>query len=105
MSDIATNNTPQILIEFPQKPGIQQVSLTPENVSKKSANALEAAMSTIRQMSDKVAAAVKDIAHKPSEVEIEFGLKFDVESGVLIAKTGMEAGLNVTLKWDLTEKK
>jgi hypothetical protein len=105
MSDTTSSDAPQVLIEFPQKAGIQQVTLKPEDVSKKSAEALDAAMTTIQQMSDKVTAAVRAVAQKPSEVEIEFGLKFDVETGVLIAKTGVEAGLNVTLKWDLTEKK
>lgn len=105
MSDTTANDTPQILIEFPQKAGIQQVSLTPKDVSKKSAKALDAAMHTIQEMAHKVTTAVTGIAHKPSEVEVSFGLKFDVESGVLIAKTGLEAGLDVTLKWDLTEKK
>ncbi len=105
MSDTTTNDTPQILIEFPQKAGIQQVSLTPENISKKSANAMEAAMSTIQQMAQKVTTTVKKMTYKPSEVEVSFGLKFDMESGVLIAKTGVEAGLDVTLKWDLKEDK
>ena len=103
MSDATPNDTPQILIEFPSKPGIQKVSLKPKDVSEKSAKALDAAMQTIQQMADKVTSTMWEIAQKPSEVAVEFGLKFDVESGVLLAKTSVEAGLNVTLKWNLRE--
>jgi len=101
MTTVTIDENAPILIEFPPKAGIQQVSLSLEDLGDKSAKAFESAMKTIQQMGQRVTTAVKSMAQKPSEVEVSFGLKFDVESGVLIAKAGMEAGLNVKLKWEL----
>jgi hypothetical protein len=39
------------------------------------------------------------MAERPAGVQVAFGLKFDAEAGAFIAKTGMEASVNVTLTW------
>lgn len=39
--------------------------------------------------------------NKPGHIEIGFGITFDGEVGVLIAKASMGASINVTLTWDL----
>lgn len=88
-----------VLIEFVQPPGVQQVALTPSQVAEKSAQALDSAMSTIRQMAGRVCATVAGMAERPAGVHVAFGLKFDAEAGAFIAKTGMEASVNVTLTW------
>jgi len=40
------------------------------------------------------------ISENFKEVQVEFGVKLDVEAGALIAKTGVEATINVTLTWE-----
>jgi hypothetical protein len=51
-------------------------------------------------MSQKVNSTVKDMEGHPNHVEVDFGIKFDTEAGIIIAKASMEASLNVKLTWD-----
>lgn len=58
-------------------------------------------MELIRACAEEVAATVQRVsaAARPSEVEVELGVKFDGEVGAVISRTGIEAHLQVTLKW------
>jgi len=89
----------QILVDFPVRQGVRQVALTPADVARRSTEALESAMSTIRGMAEKVCATVADLPRRPESLEVEFGLVFDAEAGALIARTGVEAALTVRLSW------
>jgi S1-C subfamily serine protease len=66
----------------------------------KSDTLMDRAMSTIQQMAERVNTAVKDVKERPNRIEIQFGIKFDEETGVVIAKSPAEASLNVKLTWD-----
>ena len=96
-----------ILVEFAPRPGVRQVSLAPEDIAKKSAQALDKAMSTIRLMGQRVTETVKsiDLVDRPSKVVLEFGLKLDTEAGALIAKSGAEASFKVALTWERPDEK
>ncbi|MCP4537992.1 MAG: hypothetical protein GY832_12685 [Chloroflexi bacterium] len=112
MTEEFTINTGEddILVEFAplQRPGVRQVSRTiaPEEIAGKSALALDKAMSTIRQMGNRVTETVKsiDIVDRPNKVELEFGLKLDAEAGAYIAKASTEASFKVVLVWEQSEK-
>jgi hypothetical protein len=54
-------------------------------------------------MAERVTSATRDLARRPDEIEVEFGLKLDAAGGALLARAGVEAHLTVTLKWDATE--
>ncbi|MEO0889086.1 MAG: CU044_2847 family protein, partial [Pseudomonadota bacterium] len=43
--------------------------------------------------------ALSNLARKPDELEIEFGLKLNGEVGALIAKASTEANFTVKMKW------
>jgi Trypsin-co-occurring domain 1 len=88
-----------ILVEFAQRPGLQQVALTPVELAQRSAAAINKAMAIIHQMGDRLQGTVASMAQRPDEMQVSFGLKFDAEAGAFIAKTGVEASLNVTLTW------
>ncbi len=62
-------------------------------------------MQLIRTCAEQVADTVRKVneAVRPDEVEVKFGVKITGETGALIAKSGTEAQLEVTLKW--AEKK
>lgn len=66
----------------------------------KSDRAIEKAMTFIQEMSKKVNSTVKDMEGKPNHVEVQFGIRFDAEAGIIIAKASMESSLNVNLTWD-----
>jgi hypothetical protein len=109
MTEPTTNTAEQdtILIEFEPRPGVRQVSLLPEDMAEKSAQALEKAMTTIRLMGQRVTDTVKgiNVADRPDKVELEFGLKFDAEAGAFVAKASTEAAFKVVLTWQQPDKK
>ena len=100
MSTIRIDENAPIIIDFPQKAGVRTVSLKFDDITEKSANAVQSVMNHIHNMARHVTDSVAQLKQKPSEVEVSFGLKFDIEAGAIIAKTGTEASINVTLKWE-----
>src|SRR5471032_1171649 len=88
-----------VLVDFPPRPGVKDVSLGRADLAAKSAEALDAAMASIRSMADRVTAAVASAAERPDEVSVEFGLKLDAAAGALLARAGTEAHVTVTMTW------
>lgn len=92
-----------ILVELTPRPGVQQVSLSPANIAEQSAKALDSAMNTIHHMARRVSATIDALVDRPTQVEVEFGLKLEAEAGAFISKAGVEASLNVKLTWERKE--
>lgn len=92
-----------ILVELTSRSGVQKVALSPTDIVEKSAKALESAMNTIHGMAQRITNTVDALVKKPSQVEVEFGIKLDGEVGALISKAGVEASLNVKLIWERKE--
>ena len=76
-----------------------------EDWTKKSEEAMNNAMETIQDMAQRVNSTIQKIdEHKrPDSAEVEFGLKFNGNLDVVIAKAGVEASITVTLGWDLNK--
>jgi hypothetical protein len=90
-----------ILVEFAPQPGMRAINrMSAAELAKKSAEAVEAAMGTIKAMAQRVGALRDDMPHEFTRVEIDFGVKLDAEAGALLARAGGEASLNVTLTWE-----
>ena len=88
----------RILVEFERQPGAFDVALSsPEDVARKSAEALDSAMDTIHNMARRVIATVDALPHRPTQAAVTFGIKLTAEAGALITKAGVEATINVTL--------
>jgi hypothetical protein len=68
-----------------------------DELEEKSNKAIEKAMTVIQSTAEKVNSAIKNVKGRQDHVEVEFGIKFDAEVGVILAKASMEASLNVTL--------
>lgn len=90
---------PVVLVDFAPRAGLKEVSLSPRDLAVRSSAALDCAVASIRQVSERVTSATRDLVQRPDEVEVEFGLKLDAATGALIARTGAEAHLRVTLRW------
>jgi hypothetical protein len=69
-------------------------------LEKKSDGAVDKAMNTIKDMSDRVSSTIENLQNQPNSVEVGFGIKFDAAVDVMIAKVGTEASMTVTLKWE-----
>ena len=90
-----------ILVEFAPVPGVRSVSLSPKDAMEKSQQAIEDALKKMRGMAKKTVRVIKEIpiADRPSTIAVSFGLKLTAEGGAVLAKAGMEAGINVTMSW------
>jgi len=98
----------QVMVEFPERPGVVEAGIwdwDEEELRQKSEEALNRAMTTIENMAGRVATLKDSISENFKEVQVEFGVKLDVEAGALIAKTGVEASINVTLTWERDKEK
>jgi hypothetical protein len=69
-----------------------------------------ATVGTLEAAAARVAPVVKAVAERfreldqPSAVEIEFGLKMTVASGVVVASAGGEANFRVVVRWEGREE-
>ena len=90
-----------ILVEFAPVPGVRSVSLSPKDAIEKSQEAIEDALKKMRGMAKKTVRAIKEIpvSERPGTIAISFGLKLTAEGGAVLAKAGVEAGINVTMTW------
>jgi hypothetical protein len=99
------NEDVPILVELDAVPGMEDVSLSPEDLLRKSSQALNNAMGAIYQMARRTAAVAQRIplAERPHGIEVEFNLKLTAEAGVVLAKGGLESTINVKLTWQRGE--
>ena len=106
MENNTRNNLPSLfLIEPSESSGVKTAGLKfwkKEDLAKKSGEAINNAMTTIQNMAQRIDSSIQaiDKNHKPNTVQVEFGLKFDGELDVIIAKAGVEASITVTLGWE-----
>ena len=99
MSDFKIDENAPIFIEFAVEPGVRSVAISPADIAEKSKEAVDSAMNTIHNMASRVITTIEGLVQRPSAVEVSFGLKFDAKTGVIVAKAGIEASINVKLTW------
>ena len=100
MSTEPTSEPTVILVELAPRPGVQQVALPqPAELAQRSAEALDKAWATIRAMAERTGTLIDDLAGNPDEVQLEYGIKLDVEGNAMIAKAGAEAAISVSVTW------
>ncbi len=58
----------------------------------------------IQNVSRNVLSSIESLVKRPSEVEVQFGIKLGGEAGVFVAKASTEANFSIKLKW-VEEKK
>lgn len=75
------------------------------SLEKKSEVAIDKAMNTIKEMSDRVSSTIENLDNRPNSVEVGFGIKFDAAFDVMVAKVGTEASMTVMLKWEMEKAK
>jgi hypothetical protein len=75
------------------------------SLEKKSEVAIDKAMKTIKEMSDRVSSTIENLQNRPNSVEVGFGIKFDAAFDVMVAKVGTEASMTVMLKWEMEKAK
>lgn len=103
-ADNPNHDENEILVEFTTEQGLRPVGLfsrkkEPELASK-SNEAVNKAMNTIKNMAERVHSTVESLSNRPKSVEVEFGVKFDAEVGVIVAKVTAEASMTVKMVWE-----
>ncbi|MFF4249513.1 CU044_2847 family protein [Streptomyces sp. NPDC001822] len=79
--------------------GFDRVGRGPGGLARSSAETLQEALDHVRPALDTVANTVRELAHRPDTVSVEFGIKLAAEAGVVVAKAASEANFTVTLEW------
>ena len=59
----------------------------------------ETALERIRSASESMLNRLTSLAQPPDELEIEFGVKLNAETGAVIAKAATEANFTIHMKW------
>jgi hypothetical protein len=101
-----------LLVELEAAGGVQPVAIvrmTPERLEEltgKSQKALDSAMSAVTNMARRVKATLTELpaSELPDKIELGFGLKLNAEAGAYIAKSGVEAAIDVKLVWERAER-
>jgi hypothetical protein len=57
------------------------------------------AVGKVRPLVSALLASLQDLAREPDELSIEFGMKFDVKAGVVVAETAVQGNCVVKLTW------
>ena len=99
MSKPPTSTDGTILVELTEMPGEQEVSLSSSEMAAKSAEAFNNAMETLTYTAQRTVAAVSELYNRPSQIELEFGIKLDTEANAWIAKVHGEGNIQVRLTW------
>jgi hypothetical protein len=109
-SDPYRERDKSLIIEFTrtEEGSLQPVSaiqLLDRNKLKERSNiAIEKAIEVIQNVSYKINSKVNEIKESPDSIEVEFGIKFDAEIGIILAKSSLEASLNIKLNWNHLRK-
>jgi hypothetical protein len=99
MSTFVPDENAQLLIEVTPEPGVQEVSLSAEQLAAKADEVLQRVINTIHATSQRFSAMFDNLPDQFNQVELSFGVKINSEMGAIIAKAGVESTFNVKLVW------
>lgn len=85
--------------------GVRRNVSSVENVLQKSKDYLEKAFEQIGAFSGGIIQKMEQTEFAPDEIEVEFGIKFTADVGVVFSSAGSEAGITVKVKWSKSEER
>jgi Trypsin-co-occurring domain 1 len=100
-----TEDGPVIVEVDSNDPGFTSVARTPGEVIIDVQERFEGALDRVRAAAVSALATFRDKSLAPDEVSLEFGVKFNVSAGAVIAKTAGEGNLIVRLTWSAEQAK
>src|SRR5450755_3492694 len=86
-------------VDEPETGGTTRASRRPGEIAEEAKETFEQALSKIRPATEKVITTLRGLAHKPDEIEMEFGFSLSAEAGVIIASASTQANYKVVLRW------
>jgi Trypsin-co-occurring domain 1 len=88
-----------ILVDFSPGPGLKQTGFSAADLAEKSRQALDKSLGIIQAVTRRVHQLKENMPNSPDELTFQFGIKLDAEAGAMIAKSGVEASIHLTLSW------
>src|SRR5229473_6100073 len=86
-------------VDEPETGGTTRASRRPGEIAEEAKETFEQALSKVRPATEKVITTLRGLAHKPDEIEMEFGFSLNAAIGVVIASASTAANYKVTLRW------
>ena len=86
-------------VEEPEPEGGLVRAARPGEVAERAKQTFESALSRIQPMATVVIRMLRELADRPDEVHVEFGIKLTGQAGAVLASAGVEANYLVTLTW------
>lgn len=68
-------------------------------VIKRAEDLLKKSFLQIKNFSDSISSAIKSSEVCPEEFELEFGVKFAADAGIIISSLSSEANVTIRMKW------
>jgi len=70
-----------------------------ETVLSRANDTLESAIERVKPAAQAIISRLSTLSERPTEIELEFGIKFSAQAGAIIASGSVEANYVVKLKW------
>jgi hypothetical protein len=99
-----TDDGPVVVEVDAKDPGFKGIAHKPGEIIDVSER-FEAALGNVRAAAVSALRAFRDKSLAPDEVSLEFGVKFNVSAGAVIAKTAAEGNLIIRLSWSSGDPK
>lgn len=87
-----------IEVDVPEEEG-GVVEVSRDGAIQKATKSFECVMEAVTPIADCLIERLTNLSHQPKEIEVEFGIKMNIEAKVVIASSSLEANFKVTLKW------
>lgn len=85
-------------VDEPEEEGLTRVSRRDSGVIERAQQTLEKSLDRVRPAAQFIIEKLRSLHDSPDEIEVQFGLKLNAGSGVILA-AGVEANYTVKLKW------
>lgn len=71
----------------------------PREVVATAAESLQASLDRIRPVAEALVGKLRNLADRPEEITVEFGITWSAQAGVIVAQAASEANFKVALRW------
>ncbi|WP_338930545.1 CU044_2847 family protein [Streptomyces netropsis] len=95
--DLADHGSIMVEVDA-DEPGIARASRV-GNLITSTTESFETALDHVRRAADAALNGFRNMEARPDEVRIDFGVRLNAEAGAVIAKTGADGHLQVSLTW------
>ena len=96
--ELENGGTVLVEVEVPDEPGMKAAGVSAGKMVEKAKQTFDAALDQVGAVSEVVLGKLRQIS-SPDEIQVEFGLKMNLEGSAFIATAGAEANFKVALKW------